>query len=324
MIDLEKIRSRALQVIETERSAIDKLSQRIDDHFVAACELLLHCKGRVILTGMGKSGHIANKIAATFASTGTPAFFVHPGEANHGDMGMIVPQDLVLALSNSGTTPELLTLLPFFKRFSVPLITMTGNPQSLLAKAAKINLDVSVEKEACPLDLAPTASTTTALVMGDALAMALLDARGFTREDFALAHPGGALGRRLLLRVEDLMHKGAEIPMVKMDTTLKDALIEMSRKKLGMTTIVNDTQHLQGIYTDGDLRRTLDKNIDIHTAKIQDVMSTQAIAIESDTLAVDALNLMEERRITNLAVIDKNRKVEGVLHMHDLLRAGVV
>lgn len=324
MKNIEKLCSRARQVIRTEVNAISQLEHRIDNNFVKACELLLACKGRVVVTGMGKSGHIGNKIAATLASTGTPAFFVHPGEASHGDMGMILAEDVVIALSNSGSTPEILTLLPYLKRLTIPLITITGSSTSLLAKAATVNLDASVEKEACPLDLAPTASTSTALVMGDALAMALLDARGFTREDFALAHPGGILGKRLLLRVEDLMHTDAEIPCVFATATLKEALMEMTRKKLGMTTIVDQHQHLLGIYTDGDLRRTLDKNIDIHTAKIQDLMTKNPVTIVPDTLAVEALNLMEQRRITALAVVDENLVVKGLLHMHDLLRAGVV
>jgi arabinose-5-phosphate isomerase len=318
-----KLIARAQTVIQTELVAIAKLAERIDNNFIQACELILECKGRVIVTGMGKSGHIACKIAATLASTGTPAFFVHPGEASHGDMGMILAEDVVLVISNSGTTPEILTLLPYLDHLKIPLISLT-KPGSTIAKAAKINLNVSVEKEACPLDLAPTASTSVALVMGDALAMSLLEARGFTRENFALAHPSGALGKRLLLQVFHLMHQGSEVPIVTTEATLSETLVEITQKKLGMTTVVNDRKELQGIFTDGDLRRSLAHNIDIHTAKLVDFMTKNPRTILANSLAIDALNLMEERKITNLAVVDENNIVQGVLHMHDLLQAGIV
>jgi arabinose-5-phosphate isomerase len=318
-----KLISRARAVIETELAAVGQLADRIDENFIAACELILQCKGRIVLTGMGKSGHIANKIAATLASTGTPAFFIHPGEASHGDMGMILEQDVVVAISNSGATPEIVTLLPYIQDLKIPLITFS-RPDSVLAKAARVNLNVSVEKEACPLDLAPTASSTVALVMGDALAMSLLEARGFTRENFARAHPSGALGKRLLLQVLHLMHQEEAIPRVSTDATIAETLLEMSRKKLGMTTVIDAERHLEGIFTDGDLRRSLAHNIDIHTAKIVNFMTAKPLTVLPDSLAIDALNLMEERKITNLTVVDEHNVLQGVLHMHDLLQAGIV
>ena len=313
-----------LAVIDTELSAINALKSRINDDFASACQLLLDCKGRVVVTGMGKSGHIGGKIAATLASTGTPAFFVHPGEASHGDLGMITDKDVVLALSNSGETGELLTIVPIIKRLAVPLISMTGNAQSTLAQEASINLDIAVEKEACPLGLAPTSSTTVTLVMGDALAVACLDARGFTAKDFALSHPGGSLGRRLLLHVADIMHTGDDIPRVPGDASLRDALLEMTRKKLGMTAIVDHDNKLLGIFTDGDLRRALDKNIDIHNASINDVMTKNCQTIKKNILAAEALKIMEDKKINVIVVVDDNNILTGAINMHDLLRAGVV
>ena len=285
---------------------------------------MLACKGRIVVIGMGKSGHIGNKIAATLASTGSPAFFVHPGEASHGDLGMITSSDVVLALSNSGETREIITILPLIKRMGAPLISMTGNPASTLAREANVNLDVSVAKEACPLDLAPTASTTAALVMGDAVAIALLEARGFTAEDFALSHPGGSLGRRLLLHVYDIMHKDDAIPAVAQDASLRDALMEMTAKGLGMTAIVDGEGRAVGIFTDGDLRRCLDRDIDVRAAKIADVMIPGGKRIAPDRLAVEALNLMEEKKINALLIVDNDERLCGALNMHDLLRAGVV
>lgn len=315
--------SRAAQnVIEIELDAISQLKERIGANFTQACELLLHCTGRIVVIGMGKSGHIANKIAATLASTGSPAFFVHPAEASHGDLGMIVKGDVVIALSNSGNTEEILTILPVIKRLKIPLVSLTGNPNSELAKNADVNLDVSVEQEACPLNLAPTASTTAALVMGDALALALLEARGYTEDDFALTHPSGSLGRRLLLKVKDLMHTGNSIPQVKPDTTVRDALLEMTQKRLGMTTITSDGK-LEGIFTDGDIRRAIDKNVDFQTTAIKELMTKTCKTTTEDTLAYDALNTMDGNKITSLVVIDKHNNIQGVLHMHDLLQAKV-
>ncbi|MFC4259568.1 KpsF/GutQ family sugar-phosphate isomerase [Marinobacter lacisalsi] len=316
--------SAALQAIEVERQAVDALSTRIGDDFVRACEVMMACRGRVVVTGMGKSGHIGNKIAATLASTGTPSFFVHPGEASHGDLGMITSQDVVLAISNSGNTGEVLTILPLLKRMGSPLISMTGNPDSTLAREAVANLDVSVAKEACPLGLAPTSSTTATLVMGDALAVALLEARGFSAEDFALSHPGGALGRRLLLRVADIMHTGERLPRVKENTPMSGALLEISLKGLGMTTVVNDDGELTGIFTDGDLRRTLDRSIDIHNTLIRDVMTRHGRTIHDNQLAAEALHVMEELKINALPVLNRKEELVGAINMHDLLRAGVI
>ncbi|WP_417513580.1 KpsF/GutQ family sugar-phosphate isomerase [Marinobacter sp.] len=317
-------RNPALQAIRIELDAISALEKRIDEHFIRACEVIMACKGRVVVTGMGKSGHIGHKIAATLASTGTPAFFVHPGEASHGDMGMITSQDVVIAISNSGSTSEVVTILPLIKRMGAPLISMTGNPTSILAKEAVANLDVSVETEACPLGLAPTSSTTATLVMGDALAVALLEARGFSAEDFAFSHPGGSLGRKLLLRVSDIMHTGDRIPMVNEETTLSGALLEISRKGLGMTTVVNDTGTMTGIFTDGDLRRTLDKSIDVHSTPMRDVMTRNGRTIQPDQLAAEALNVMEGLKISALPVTDESGALVGAINMHDLLRAGVI
>ena len=320
----QQLKKLGLAVIETELDSIAALKSRINDDFVQACELMLACNGRVIITGMGKSGHIGNKMAATLASTGTPAFFVHPGEASHGDLGMITNKDVVVALSNSGETGEILTILPIIKRLGVPLISMAGKTNSTLAKEANINLDVSVEKEACPLGLAPTSSTTVALVMGDALAVALLEARGFTEEDFALSHPGGTLGRRLLLHVADIMHKAEQVPKINEQATLSDALVEMTRKNLGMTAIVDQQDKVLGIYTDGDLRRTLDKNIDVHTSSIADVMTRNCKTIRSNILAAEVLKLMDDHKINAMLVVDDDNTLIGALNMHDLLRAGVV
>jgi arabinose-5-phosphate isomerase len=313
----------AIRTITMERDAVSQLLKRIDATLDQACELMLNCKGRVVVTGMGKSGHIGNKIAATLASTGTPAMFVHPGEASHGDMGMITANDVVIALSNSGTTAEVVTMLPLLKRMGTPLISMTGNPNSVLSKTADVNLDVSVDEEACPLDLAPTSSTTATLVMGDALAIALLEARGFSAEDFAFSHPGGALGRRLLLKVEDIMHTGALIPMVEQTTKLSDALMEMTTKGLGMTTVIDDQQRLLGIFTDGDLRRALDQNIDLHQTLIKDVMSLSPKTATAPMLAAEALAIMDNGKISVLAVVDNEGKPVGAVHLHDLLKAGV-
>jgi len=323
-MDKEQLKKLGLAVIETELAGIEALKQQINDDFAKACELMLACEGRIVVTGMGKSGHIGSKIAATLASTGSPAFFVHPGEASHGDLGMITNKDVVLALSNSGETGEILTILPIIKRLNVPLISLTGKPESTLSQAANVNLDASVEKEACPLGLAPTTSTTVALVLGDALAVALLDAKGFTAEDFALSHPGGSLGRRLLLHVNDIMHKEDAIPAVAEDASLKDALLEMSKKGLGMTAITSADQTVLGVYTDGDLRRTLDNDVDIHNAKIGDVMTKNCKTLIENTLAAEALSFMQEHTINDLLIVDNNNKLIGALNMQDMLRAGVI
>ena len=312
------------EVISTELAEISALQSRIDDKFSAACELLLSCKGRIVVTGMGKSGHIGGKIAATLASTGSPAFFVHPGEASHGDLGMITKNDVVIALSNSGNTAEISTIIPILKRFAVPLISITGDDKSTLATAADINLDVSVTKEACPHDLAPTSSTTVALVMGDALAVALLQARGFTAEDFALSHPGGSLGKRLLLHVSDIMHTGERIPGVDESATVSEALLEMSKKGLGMTAITDNKNKVLGIYTDGDLRRSLDKNIDVHKTKISDVMTKDCRTTHADELAASIVKIMDDHGINGFLVTDEDNALIGAFNMHDILRAGIV
>jgi len=292
----QDIQALALAVIQTEMQAVAGLAARIDEQFVSACRLLLACKGRVVVTGMGKSGHIAGKIAATLASTGTPAFFVHPGEASHGDLGMITRQDVVLALSNSGETEEILTILPIIKRLGVPLIALTGNPESALARFASVHINVAVEHEACPLGLAPTASTTAALVMGDALAVSLLETKGFTRDDFALSHPGGSLGKRLLLQVNDIMHRGSEVPVVTDSVLVSDALLEMTGKKLGMTAVVDGEGRVAGIFTDGDLRRMLEKNLDVHATRIAEVMTGPCKVIDVDMLAAEAMQIMESKK----------------------------
>lgn len=311
-------------VLETEAAALTALIPRLDAAFARACRHMLACAGRIVVLGMGKSGHIGGKIAATLASTGSPAFFVHPGEASHGDLGMIVPGDLVLALSNSGETAELLTILPIIRRLGVPLIALTGRPDSTLAREADVHLDVRVPREACPLGLAPTASTTATLAMGDALAIALLETRGFTAEDFARSHPAGALGRRLLLHVGDIMHRDARVPVVRRDTPLLAALEEMSRKGLGMTAVVDGAGVLRGIFTDGDLRRALDRGIEVHQTRVDAVMTPDGVTVRAEALAAEALRLMETRAINALLVLDADRRPVGALNMHDLLRAGVV
>ncbi|MCU7934604.1 MAG: KpsF/GutQ family sugar-phosphate isomerase [Candidatus Thiodiazotropha sp. (ex Dulcina madagascariensis)] len=311
-------------VLETEAEAVSALIPRLGKAFAQACHYLLHCEGRIVVIGMGKSGHIGNKIAATLASTGSPAFFVHPGEASHGDLGMITSQDVVLALSNSGETGELLVILPLLKRLGAPLIAMTGKPRSTLARESEVHIDVSVEKEACPLGLAPTSSTTAALVMGDAMAVALLQARGFTAQDFALSHPGGALGRRLLLHVGDIMHTGETLPRVGLEATLHEALAVMSGKGLGMTAIVDREGRAVGVYTDGDLRRTLNKPIDIHHVRVSEVMTASCITASPEMLAAEALQLMDEKKINGLLVVDGEQRLIGAFNMHDLLRAGVM
>lgn len=325
MLDFNALRRSALTVIQTEANAIELLQSRIDATFLRACELMFACPGRVVVTGMGKSGHIAHKIAATLASTGTPAFFVHPGEASHGDLGMITRKDVVLALSNSGETDELLTILPLIKRQGVPLIVMTGNPNSSLAAMGDVHLDVSVPAEACPLGLAPTSSTTAALVMGDALAIALLEARGFTDEDFARSHPAGQLGRRLLVHISDVMHSGDQVPRISATASLSDALVEMTRKGLGMTAIVDAQQKLLGIFTDGDLRRAVDNdNVDLRTTPVVALMTSNPKTVRADKLAVEAAQLMETFKIHALLVVDDADRVVGALNIHDLLRARVV
>ena len=313
------------RVLEVETQGLAALAGRIDGAFSDACRLLLACRGRIVCIGMGKSGHVARKIAATLASTGTPAFYVHPGEAGHGDLGMITDDDAVLALSYSGETDELLMLLPVLKRQGNALVAMTGRPDSTLATTADIHLDVSVPAEACPLDLAPTTSTTAALALGDALAVALLEARGFTADDFARSHPAGSLGRRLLLHITDVMHSGDEIPRVHAGATLSEALVEMSRKRLGMTAVVDDDGRLLGLYTDGDLRRSLDDAaVDLRGTRIDQVMTRTPKSIGSDALAVEAARMMEDHKINALLVVDEALRVVGALNIHDLLRARVV
>ncbi|MEO8746738.1 MAG: KpsF/GutQ family sugar-phosphate isomerase [Rhodanobacter sp.] len=325
VLNPELIRASARDVIATEASAIASLGSRIGADFVEACRLILGCKGRVVVSGMGKSGHVAHKIAATLASTGTPAFFVHPGEASHGDLGMIMPQDVVLALSYSGETDELLVILPAIKRQGIPLIVITGNAASSLAGLADICLDGSISCEACPLGLAPTTSTTVALVLGDALAIALLEARGFTSDDFARSHPAGALGRRLLLRIGDVMHTGTDIPRVPPQATLTSALMEMTRKRLGMTAVVDAEDRLLGVFTDGDLRRALDdEDVDLRGVKVADLMTRGPKTINADKLASEAAQLMEKHQIHALLVVDTEHRVVGALNIHDLLRARVV
>ncbi|MDG4596133.1 MAG: KpsF/GutQ family sugar-phosphate isomerase [Candidatus Contendobacter sp.] len=320
----DKLQKLAHRVLAIEAEAVSQLAARIDARFVRACQLMLACAGRIVVLGIGKSGHIGGKIAATLASTGTPAFFVHPAEASHGDMGMITAQDVVVALSNSGETDEILTLLPLIKRLDVPLIALTGNPASTLATMADVHLDVSVVQEACPLGLAPTASTTATLAMGDALAVALLEARGFTAEDFARSHPGGRLGRRLLLLTDDVMHTGERMPCSAPDDLLKDALLEMSRKGLGTTVVVDGEQRVLGVFTDGDLRRALDRQVDVHTARVAEVMTRDCKTITPGALAAEALQKMQQYKINALPVVNSAGKLTGVLNMHDLLRAGVL
>ncbi len=323
-MDKHAIVSLGRAVIETEATAVNALLERIDDRFVSACHYMLGCAGHIIVIGVGKSGHVAGKIAATLASTGTPAFFVHPAEAGHGDMGMIKCEDVVLALSNSGETPEVNAILPSLKRLGVKLIAMTGNPASTLALHADIHIDVSIEQEACPLGLAPTSSTTVAMVMGDALAVALLEARGFTREDFARTHPAGQLGRKLLLLIRDVMHSGPDVPVVNEHATVSQTIMEITRKRLGMSAIVDNDGHVSGIYTDGDLRRTLDAGLDPHTTPISLVMSRNSKHIGPDALAIEAARMMEAYSIQGLLVVDSDNQLLGALNFQDLLKAGVV
>ncbi|MFP5344280.1 MAG: KpsF/GutQ family sugar-phosphate isomerase [Gammaproteobacteria bacterium] len=314
----------ALAVIETEAAAVSALAARVGEAFIRACRHMLACEGRIVVTGIGKSGHIGSKIAATLASTGSPAFFMHPAEASHGDLGMITGRDVVLALSNSGETDELTTIVPLIKRFGVPLIALCGNPGSTLARMADVHIDVSVKQEACPLNLAPTSSTTAMLVMGDALAVSLLQARGFTAQDFARSHPAGRLGRRLLLLIDDIMHTGERIPKVREDVKLSQALVEMTKKGLGMTTIVDAHGRLAGVFTDGDLRRTLDHGMDVHATLVADVMTKNCKRVNAGMLAAEALQLMQKHKINALPVVDAEGKVAGAFNMHDMLRAGVV
>lgn len=322
------VTSRALdlarEVLNIEAEAVLALTKRIDDSFLQALNIVLSCKGRVIVSGIGKSGHIARKIAATLSSTGTPAYFVHPAEASHGDLGMITANDVFIALSYSGESQELLTIVPVIKRQGAQLISMTGNPKSSMAESADVHLNATVDKEACPLGLAPTASTTAALALGDALAVALLDAKGFRKEDFARSHPGGSLGRRLLTHVRDVMHSGNQIPAVSQNATLAEAVLEISRKGLGMTAIVDDAQQVLGIYTDGDLRRTLAKQSDFNSVLVSSVMSRNPHSILPDALAVEAVQIMEEYNISQLLAVDSGNKLVGALNMHDLLRAKVI
>ena len=314
----------AREVLEIESRAVGSLCDRLDQDFVAACQLCLDTPGRVVVTGMGKSGHIGNKIAATLASTGTPAFFMHPAEASHGDLGMITSQDVMLAVSYSGETEEIITILPLVKRMGAKLLLITGRSKSTLANAADVHLDVSVTEEACPLNLAPTASTTATLAMGDALAVALLKIRGFTAEDFAMSHPSGSLGKRLILRVADVMRTDAAIPRVSADVFLKDGLLEMTQKGLGMTAIVDDLNEILGVFTDGDLRRALDDGIDVHATTMAEIMHRECKTTSSEVLAVEAVRLMEENQIMALLVVDEDNHLVGALNIHDLFRAGVM
>lgn len=313
-----------LRVLDVERQALSDIAQYVDENFHNACQLMYDCEGRIIVIGMGKSGHIGNKIAATLASTGSPAFFVHPGEASHGDLGMITKNDVVMLISNSGETSEVLNIIPVLKRLGAKMIAMTGNTQSTMATLANVHVCIKVEKEACSLGLAPTSSTTATLAMGDAMAVALLEARGFTADDFALSHPGGSLGKRLLLTLKDVMHSGANTPIIDASQTVKDALIEMSAKGLGMTAIVDENQQLVGLFTDGDLRRILEQRIDIHTTQIDVVMTKSCTTATQDILAAEALNIMERKRINGLIVVNEKNQPIGALNMQDLLKAGVL
>lgn len=317
-------RQSAQRVLRLELQAIEGLYQTLDEQFTQACQLLFSCQGKVVVIGMGKSGHIGRKMAASFASTGTPAFFVHPGEASHGDLGMLSSNDIVIAISNSGESNEILAVLPVIKRWGIPLICMTSRPKSTMAKEADIHLCLHVEQEACPLGLAPTSSTTATLVLGDALAVSLLEARGFTPDDFAMSHPGGALGRKLLLRNADIMHQGELLPTVSDQATVSEALLEMSRKGLGMTAILDSQGTLAGIFTDGDLRRILDQQLDIHTTPITKVMTANCITVPAEMLVAQSVKLMQERKINALIVLDKQRCPVGAFNMHDVLKAGVV
>jgi len=321
---MKNFKELALQVITIEQQSVEELKQFIDQHFEKACQLMCLCKGRVIVIGMGKSGHIGGKIAATLASTGTPAFFVHPGEASHGDLGMITSDDVVLSISNSGETSEVLAIVPVIRRIGAKLIAMSSNVNSTLAKLSDVHICIQVSQEACPLGLAPTSSTTATLVMGDAIAVALLNAKGFTADDFALSHPGGSLGKRLLLRLSDIMHSGESLPMVSASSLVKDALVEMSEKGLGMTAVVDDDDKLQGLFTDGDLRRVLANMVDIHQDTIASVMTLNPCVVKSDMLAAEALKIMEDKKINGLLIVDSNDDLVGAMNMQDLLKAGVI
>lgn len=323
-MDSDALKKLARAVISTEAAAVASLDSSIDDTFVAACELVLACRGRLVVLGMGKSGHIASKIAATMASTGTPAFFVHPAEASHGDLGMITGDDVVLVLSNSGETDEVKQIIPLLKRLGVGIISMTGNPDSSLSSHADVNINVKVDHEACPLGLAPTSSTTAALVMGDALAVSLLEKRGFTAEDFARSHPAGQLGRRLLLHIREIMHKDEEMPVVSESASLSEAIMEMTRKRLGMVAITDEETKVLGVYTDGDLRRTMELEVDPHNTTIGEVMTRNGKTIQSDALAVEAVELLQKHKVQGLLVVDQKHHLCGVLNFHDLLQAGVV
>jgi arabinose-5-phosphate isomerase len=312
------------EVLNIEAAAVQALAARLDENFLDALNVILRCEGRVIVSGMGKSGHIARKIAATLSSTGTPAYFVHPGEASHGDLGMITSEDVIIALSYSGESQELMTIVPVIKRQGAKLISMTGNPSSSLGKAADVHLDARVDKEACPMGLAPTASTTAALALGDALAVALLDAKGFGKEDFARSHPGGSLGRRLLTHVRDIMRSGERLPMVREDAMLSGAILQITKKGLGMTAIVDTEQRVLGIYTDGDLRRTLEKKLDINTTPVRDVMSANPRCIGPNALAAEAVQIMEQYNISQMLVVDEQHQLVGALNVHDLLHAKVM
>lgn len=322
--DAKRLADMGKAVLAVEAKALADLIETIDPSFVQAAGFMLRCEGRVVVLGMGKSGHIGGKVAATLASTGTPAFFVHAGEASHGDMGMITDKDVVLAFSNSGETEELTVLLPLIKRLGVPLIAVTGTRDSTLATAATVHIWVEVKEEACPLGLAPTSSTTAALAMGDALAIAMLQTRGFTESDFAKAHPGGVLGRRLLLKIDDLMHKGGAMPVVRPETRLSDAVAEMNRSSLGLTAVVNETGEVEGIFTDGDLRRVFERNEDLRKVQIKDVMTRNCRTIARGALAAEALHVMQDHRINALLVLDDTSRLIGVLNMHDLLKARVL
>lgn len=325
MVDENELRQWGRNVIKIEQQALENLYQYVDSiEFAQACQLMFNCKGKVIVMGMGKSGHIGNKISATLASTGTPAFFVHPGEASHGDLGVLSKDDVILAISNSGESAEILTLLPVIKRLGLPLITVTGNPNSNMARLSQLHLCIQVPEEACPLGLAPTSSTTATLVMGDALAVALLQARGFTQDDFALSHPGGSLGRKLLLKVKDVMHQGEHLPSVSHHICISEALYEISKKGLGMTAIVDDNQNLVGIFTDGDLRRVIDAEINLRKTPIKDVMTKGCVTVDDNMLAAQALKIMDEENINGLIVINETQQVIGALNMLDMVKAGVI
>lgn len=325
MLDQKQLRQWGCRVIDIEKSALDNLYQYIDSvEFAQACQLIIECKGKVVVMGMGKSGHIGNKISATLASTGTPAFFVHPGEASHGDLGVLSENDIVLAISNSGESSEILTLIPVIKRMGLSIISVTGKPDSTMANHSQVHLCIEVPEEACPLGLAPTSSTTATLVMGDALAVALLQAKGFTKDDFALSHPGGALGRKLLLKVSDVMHKGETLPLVSHNICITDALYEISKKGLGMTAITDETGKLAGIFTDGDLRRVIDADLDLRNTRIANVMTSNCVTTTANILAAEALQIMDEKNINGLVVVDEKMQPVGALNMLDMVKAGVI